>query len=232
MEKKSNHIVLIVVILLIIGSLIGGIYIGKNLYKKGQDKCKEVPVTTSDLYDKDFDDEDFAYISLLVESSDDEILGYHSLEELPKGKIADMTKEDKKKIVYVGTSKFLLHGFYYDEESPDKYCLQGQGGCVTMTKDVYNKIAKKYNITDKFEDLYSDNHVVGDTVYMIPSGWVSGNKISHIGIGIKREGEYVILEDIVNIAPGDDPRNFKQFVIKYKFNKLNDGTYALYSIDY
>ena len=67
MEKKTNPIVLILVLLLIIGALIGGIYIGKNLYKKGQDKCEEVSATS------DFDDKDFAYIRLLVESQNGEI---------------------------------------------------------------------------------------------------------------------------------------------------------------
>ena len=144
-----------------------------------------------------------------------------------------MSKEAKKNLIYTGAGHFRLLGFYYDEESPDQYCMQGQGGCETITKDVYNKIAKKYNITDKFEDLYSDNHVVGDTVYIINGGRTGPfYNITHMGIEVKREGEYIVLEEKVATFPEGELANYKSVIIKYTFNKLDDGYYALYSIDY
>ena len=177
------------------------------------------------------DDKDLVYIKSLINLDTTEgMFSYHSLEELPKGKVENFSKSDKQYIIYWAARSYGLLDSVAGEKEGD-FCYAGSGVCPVIKKENYNKLAKKYNIKETFEELYSDYHIENETAYYTYGGWVQENLFILTDNKIAKEGNNIVLTAYVNVCD-DEYKILKKAVIKYTFNKLDNGYYALYSIDY
>lgn len=103
---------------------------------------------------------------------------------------------------------------------------------------VYDKITdknevKKYNIEDSFEELYGseiykENSLGYVAVYSFGGFSIDGT-YKHIDVSAKYEGDYIVLYDTLEHTFEDGSKQTTKK--KFTFNKLSDGSYALYSVE-
>ena len=142
------------------------------------------------------------------------------------GKISDYDKDTKKNIIYFNAAQESKLKYVKGDEYAS--CASGSGTCQGVSKEDYYEIAKKYNINDKFEDLYEG--IYNDIGLYYYGGTVDcGSNVKQEASASYNDGNVVIIDNYV--ITGNKCTNIdKAGILKFTFNKLEDGTYALYSV--
>ena len=151
------------------------------------------------------------------------------------GLISDMDKGNKQEILYY----YAWKSGYMVTVTGDEYnyCKSGiNEECRGLSKENYLKIAKKYNITDDFDTVFDDFERYNG---LVVNTWINLGGCSDITkhtLETKYENNTIVMEDKIDYYdflrgedgnyPFIDTKN-----AKYTFNKLSDGTYALYSVE-
>ena len=148
------------------------------------------------------------------------------------GLISNMDKETKQRILYW----YAVNNKYMATVTGNEYsyCKSGMGEeCNGLSKENYKKIAKKYNITDDFDELFDNFEKYNG---MALQTWVNLGGCDYNtkhNLNSKYVGNNIVIEDTVDYYTFavENPTKTNTKNVKYTFNKLSDGTYALYSVE-
>lgn len=153
------------------------------------------------------------------------------VESFVEGKISNYSKDQKKYIIFRYAKEHnLLASITQESLGIDS---SGSGYVDAVKKEDYYKISKKYNIEDSFEELYGseiykENSLGYVAVYSFGGFSIDGT-YKHIDVSAKYEGDYIVLYDTLEHTFEDGSKQTTKK--KFTFNKLSDGSYALYSVE-
>lgn len=243
MEKSNKGLFVIIILLIVVVLGLGGyiIYDKVLINEEKQDDLKQDEAVENNELSKNELETLYKIIGIDLSSDKQIYNGLNAVLLNQNGLISNFNKDDKADLI-----KLYVHINNLSDNNVQEYCNQQyDGSCVAINEEVYNEVAKKYNITDGFTELYNDEKngsyeiYNGIVIYGISGGGGGPiSKISH-NIEISYEDEQVILTDNStfydtegNIGVILDKENEKitgQITV-YKFNKTN-GIYSLYSIE-
>ena len=144
------------------------------------------------------------------------------------GKVSEYKDDVIKHLIYVNALKSKKLKTVTGDEY--EFCAAGSGHCVGVAKEDYDSITKKYNISDKFEDIY-ENIYNNIGLYTYGASSSCGATITQRAYAINEGNNIVLMDAYVIFGEECNKEDNESGVLKFTFNKLSDGSYALYSVE-
>ena len=235
-DKKSDKIALIIsliVIMLLCGYIGYDKIIDKNdnnskTTKNEETKEQNNNETSNERTNKEVSEEVLNELYDIIGSANGDCVDYFTPLFFDDGYISDYNKELKNATIY----KYAYeHNMLYtiSQLEVDGELIAGDGYYSALREDDYYRIAKKYGIKDKFEDFY--DRIYQNKALYDRGGYACGHIIEATDVFAKYEGEYVILYETIKVSDIDSKEELETVKKKFTFNKLSDGSYALYKVE-